>query len=801
MAARVRAAPWAETSIGPLATWPEGLRILISQVLASPMPTKLVWGAELIQIYNDAYIPILGHKHPAALGLPMRLSSPEIWTARASVYDALLRDGLGVFENDREVRVAGSDGVIEDRKFTVGYAPVRRADGTVQGVVVTLIETTARVRAETLLRESRERLELIIEHAEVGILQTDMDSRIIYVNPAFAALVGRDEAALRSLRIADISHPDDIGPNMAAFAEMLRTGKPFLLDKRYMRPDGAVVWVHNNVSFTRAPDGMGLHAIAIVQDITERKLMADELERRVAERTGQLAASERRACALFMNSPDLRSIVREREPGVFVFDDANPAVLAALGMAREQLVGTTLRDLFGLVAEEESEPRIRECLALNSPVTFESRRMMRGEERWFESTVSPLPGISLVEAGPVVLISSRDITERRALEEQLRQAQKMEAVGQLTGGIAHDFNNLLTVITGNLELIGRKSSDEAARRRASNAMRAAGRGAELTAQLLAFSRRQFLSVTAISLNAVVVGMRDMLERTMGGRVAVRTALAPALGAALGDATQIETALLNLAINARDAMRTGGTVTIRTENVPRGTERLWLGRVPEEFAERDAVLVSVADTGEGMSEAVLARAFEPFFTTKDVGKGSGLGLSMVYGVAKQLGGAVVIASTPGEGTAVGIYLPATIEEILPDPAAGLVKLRSEATIGAHVLVVDDDHDVRELTASFLRELGYRTTEAATGQDVMAQLRAGAACDLLLVDLAMPGLSGTETARLARDLRPGIAVLFVSGYADISSFAAEEAARLLRKPFSVAELDRAIREVLLSSPAPL
>ena len=501
MADRVRAARWAESSVGPIESWSEGLRVLVSQVLASPMPAKLVWGAELVQIYNDAYIPILGHKHPAALGLPMRASSPEIWAASAPVYERLLRNGRGVSEVDRDVRVAKSDGTIQDRKFTVGYAPVRLAGDAVQGVVVTLIETTARVRAETLLRESRERLELIIEHAEVGILQTDMESRITYANPAFAALVGRDEATLRSLRIADISHPDDIGANMAAFAEMMRTGQPFVLDKRYLRPDGSVVWVHNNVSFTRAPGGTGQSAVAIVQDITQRKLMADELERRVVERTRQLAASESRARALFVNSPDPRTIIREREPGVFVFEDVNPAALEALGLPRERLIGVRLRDLLGRVAEEESEPRIRECLAANAPVTFEGRRVLRGEQRWFESTVSPLPVADSGEPGPVVLISSRDITERRALEEQLRQAQKMEAVGQLTGGIAHDFNNLLTAITGNLELIERKSTDEAARRRARNAMRAAGRGGRTDG-----------ATAGVFPSAVPVGDRDLVER-------------------------------------------------------------------------------------------------------------------------------------------------------------------------------------------------------------------------------------------------------------------------------------------------
>ena len=582
-----------------------------------------------------------------------------------------MRDGRGVFETDREMPVADVDGTIERRVFTVGYAPVRGLGGEVDGIVVTLIETTARARTEALLRESRERLNLIVEHADVGIMQTDMASRIVYANPAFCALLGRDEATLRMMRIPDLTHPDDVASNMAAFDGMVRSGKPFALDKRYLRADGSVVWVHNNVSFTQAPDGAGQYAVAIVQDITERRQMADQLERRVEERTRQLAVSEGRARAMFVNSPDIRAVMREAAPGVFTFEDVNPSALEATGLARDQIIGHALREYYPSDIAAEVEFQFHRCLAANAPISYVSRRPMRGEDRWFHNTLSPLPDPVAEGGGRLVIASARDITEQRALEEQLRQAQKMEAVGQLTGGIAHDFNNLLTVITGNLELIDRGTANEAARRRARNAMRAASRGAELTAQLLAFSRRQFLSLSPVSLNEVVAGMSDMLTRTMGGRVQVRTTLAQGLRPAMADPTQVETALLNLAINARDAMESNGTVTIRTENVPRGAGRVWLGRVPEEFADRDAVLVAVSDTGAGMDEAVLARAFEPFFTTKGIGKGSGLGLSMVYGVAKQLGGAVTIASTVGEGTVVGIFLPVA-------PASGDVDARPAAT---------------------------------------------------------------------------------------------------------------------------
>ncbi len=798
MAARVRALDWAATPLGAAAEWSEALSTLVSQVLASPMPAKLVWGADLIQIYNDAFIPVLGHKHPAALGVPMRVSSPEVWAASKPVYDQARRDGRGVFETDRVVPVARADGTIDRRLFTVGYAPVRGRAGSIAGFVVTLIETTARARAEGLLQESRERLNLLVEHAGVGIVQTDMNNRITYVNPAFCALLGRDAAELTTLRIPDLTHPDDVSSNMAAFDDMVRFSRPFAVEKRYLRADGSAVWVHNNVSFTLAPDGAKQSATAIVQDITHRKAAEEELELRVRERTRQLSASESRARALFDNSPDLQAIISRSESGAFVFEDVNSGVMKALGRPREQLIGAGMREIYPADAADEAEREFRRCIEGDLPITYVAKRSMGGQVRWFEVTLSPLPDPATGLGGRLIVSSARDITERRAMEEQLLQAQKMEAVGQLTGGIAHDFNNLLTVITGNLELIERKSADEAARRRAHNAMRAASRGAELTAQLLAFSRRQFLTLAPLSLNDVVRGMSDMLARTMGGRVAIRTALAPGLRLALGDPTQIETALLNLAINARDAMPQGGGVTFRTENVPAGSGVTSIGPVPEELAGTDTVLVVVSDTGTGMSDEVRARVFEPFFTTKAVGKGSGLGLSMVYGVAKQLGGAVSIASVVGAGTDIGIYLPvAPTEAIAAPPEPGAPEPGAPepgAGAGADIMVVDDDHDVRELTASFLREIGHRTIEAATGRDVIALLESGAPCDLLLLDLAMPGLSGTETARLARAARPGIAVLYASGYPDVAPFTPDEDSRLLHKPFNFDDLARTVREVL-------
>jgi PAS domain S-box-containing protein len=298
--------------------------------------------------------------------------------------------------------------------------------------------------------------------------------------------------------------------------------------------------------------------------------------------------------------------------------------------------------------------------------------------------------------------------EKAEAEHALRQAQKMEAVGQLTGGVAHDFNNLLTAVLGNLELLDRRVTEATARRLLDNAQRAAERGAALTAQLLAFSRKQHLRPAVVDLNAAIVGMEDLLVRSMGKRVGLATELAPDAWPAFVDLHQIELAILNLVINARDAMEQGGSVTIATRNVPAGIPAL-----PREVRHQDCVLVAVADTGTGMSEEVMARAFEPFFTTKEIGKGSGLGLSMVYGIAQQSGGTVRIRSRPGAGATVEGFLPRAPAVDISGTARPVGQGASAMIrAAARVLVVDDEEDVREVAAAALREYGYEVVEAAS-----------------------------------------------------------------------------------------
>src|SRR5215471_12702859 len=381
-----------------------------------------------------------------------------------------------------------------------------------------------------------------------------------------------------------------------------------------------------------------------------------------------------------------------------------------------------------------------------------------------------------------------EIVAREQAQTALLQAQKMEAMGQLTGGVAHDFNNLLTAVSGSLALLEPYISDERSVRLLRVAQRGASRGAKLTESLLAFARKQRLDPVPADLNSVAVEISEMLRRSIGASVEVTNVLASDLWPVLVDVSQIETALLNVALNARDAMPGGGVLVIETANIRARNKEL-----PDEVVGQDCVLVSLRDTGTGMSPEVIERAFEPFFTTKEIGKGTGLGLSMVFGVLRQSGGAVRIRSRLREGTTVQIYLPRTIEVTAPGPRRAVKPHAAEKT---HILVVDDDPDVRWITSEDLREIGYLVTEADSGRAALAILERGDRCDLMIADLVMNGLTGVDTVRLARRTRPDLKVLFCSGYADMSRFEEEIIGEtLLKKPFGPDSLAEAVHTALM------
>jgi PAS domain S-box-containing protein len=554
------------------------------------------------------------------------------------------------------------------------------------------------------------------------------------------------------------------------------------------------VWV--SVSVGPSGDGVTVYWRDISARIEAEHALrgfAEMLEREVADRTRalnetveELRRSRERYSAIFENSPVDLSFLVVHPDGRIVCEDANPAWARHSGYSREFVVGKSLDEIFPPDQAAFATRQYRKAIETGKPVEYEfSTRFPIGEVSR-RSFLVPLPGPS----GRIehVLLNSVDLTEMRRVEAQLRQAQKMEAIGQLTGGVAHDFNNLLTAVIGNLELLQGRLTDPRALSYVDGAMRSALRGGQLTQQLLAYARRQNLSPRPVDVNAVIVGMGDLLQRSLGGLVQVEADLAPDLWPATSDPTQLELVILNLAINSRDAMPTGGRLRIVTGNAHQaGDDR------PDTLAPGDYVRIAVTDTGTGMPPDVMERALEPFFTTKDVGKGSGLGLAQVYGVATQFGGTVRLASELGAGTTVEVFLPRASAV-----AANIVRPEPHATDAVRgcgtILVVDDDPDVREIAAALLREAGYVVKEAASGPEARDILASGP-IGLALVDYAMPMMSGLQFVRLAREIQPNLPVAYLTGAADrLTPGELRSQDPIVMKPYSRAALLKIVRELI-------
>ncbi|TGD99341.1 hybrid sensor histidine kinase/response regulator [Methylobacterium nonmethylotrophicum] len=475
---------------------------------------------------------------------------------------------------------------------------------------------------------------------------------------------------------------------------------------------------------------------------------------------------------------------------------ANQAFRGMTGYAPEELVGRNCRFLQGPETDRETVAEVRRAIAERKEIATEILNYRKnGSTFWNALFISPVYD----QAGELVYFfgSQLDVSRRRDAEEALRQSQKMEALGQLTGGIAHDFNNLLQVVVGYVDILQMGLEDPATdpRRMAraiDNIRSAAERATTLTQQLLAFARKQRLDGRAVNLNNLVEGMGDLAGRTLGDGIAVAAELGADLWNARLDPTQTEVALLNVLINARDAMPDGGTVTIRTENHVFDADELPSG-LPQPGRY---VSVSVTDTGTGMPPEILARVMEPFFTTKEEGRGTGLGLAMVYGFAKQSGGTVVIESRTGHGTTVRLYFPMSDSEERPAPGPGHRGLQRSGT--ETILIVDDRRDVAELARAILRDFGYTTLLATDGRQALELLDGGDRVDLLFSDLIMPGgMNGVMLAREARRRQPRLKVLLTTGYAEASlerTDAGGSEFEIINKPYRRMELARRVRALL-------
>ncbi len=635
-----------------------------------------------------------------------------------------------------------------------------------------------RLRVDTGKRDGDSLFRAAFEHADVGMSMADSEGRFMRANAAYCRLTGYSQDELRALTVEAITHPDDRSADATRHAALYRGRlSSFLIEKRYVRKDGGIVWVRNSVSAAAAGPGGGRATICLSEDITERRAAEAALTRRTAELETALVRNRRIIAA----SPDIITNV-DRE-GRFI--EVSPRCRDIWGYEPEELIG---RPYIDIVHPDDREATLAEAKRLmdgSSTPAFVNRY-----QRKDGGIVYMQWSAIWSEADGCYFAVARDITARIETEDRLRQSQRLEAIGQLTGGIAHDFNNLLMVILGTAEIMMERSGQDHELHSLSETIRvAAERGGELTNRLLAFGRRQSLQPRAVDVPALVGGMVAMLQRTLGERIHIELVPGSTPASAMVDPAQLETSILNLCINARDAMPDGGRliISVGTRNVTHGAR--------DELAAGDYVALAIADTGIGMSEPVRLRAFEPFFTTKEVGKGTGLGLSMVYGFAKQSGGGAAIESKQGAGARVTLFLPVAREAAAAAPEA---EAAVAPTVRERILLCEDDAMVRLRVEEMLSGLGYRVTSVADAQAALDALAHSDPFDLLFTDIIMPGtMNGTQLAREARRRHPKLRLLFTSGHAEqaldgIDDF--ERGAVLLKKPYRRSELAARVREAL-------
>ena len=649
--------------------------------------------------------------------------------------------------------------------------------------------------------ELRERLNISLLAAGVaGSWDWDIKLNRLYLDDRMAALCGVDAAAaeqgLPTSAFFRPIYPGDVNRIRIAVAGILHGAELFFKTYRIIAPDGLVRWVeaHGRCHFDANEQPERFSGILV--DVTERRRVEERL--RIAQSAGGIGTFEHvpghatamvsdQFCNLLGLNPatvlpvaTINSLVMEGRPSLLEMgghpaedlpytetsiirsDNGQERWLARRGEAVRDVEGAGFRYV-GVIYDITEQKRVEDALRhLND--TLEQR----------------------VE---------REITERLQIEDVLRQAQKMEAVGQLTGGIAHDFNNLLTVILGNVDMVRTRlgrSGDERIDRALASAQKGAERASALTQRLLAFSRRQPLAPKQIAVSRLLKGMAELISRSLGETIILKTETPPDLWTVEVDPNQLENAILNLAVNGRDAMDGSGTLTLKASNAAAGSA------LPSGApAPKDYLMLSVTDTGSGMSEESIERAFEPFFTTKEVGKGTGLGLSMVYGFIKQSGGDIHITSRVGVGTTVCLYLPRAAAGELAQPDTALPEAQRQS-FNETILIVEDDEDVRQFAVECLLELGYNVQQATGGASALSLLHEQRGnVDLLLTDVVMPDLSGRQLAEAVHELQPSLPILYISGYPRdviLQDGRVKEGVELLSKPFTQQALATKVREIL-------
>ncbi|WP_288486501.1 response regulator [uncultured Novosphingobium sp.] len=804
---RIAAADWSTTALGSIANWPHALRSAVSLILQARTPMVLLWGTDGVMFYNDAYAAVVGPQNQTRMGC----TAGEAWGDNYDFIDNVLKVGLAgdaLQYRDHEVTIT-RDITTEQMWLNLDYSPVLGEDGVPAGVICFLAETTDRVlagRKAAFLLSLSDDLRALSTPADIMSMTAVRLGEQMNASRVFYAEVN---AGLMSV---ERDYHSGVGPIVGQHS--LESFGPAIL-AAYM--SGAPVVVHDVMTDSRlgheARAGLSEREVGgyvdvvlfqeadfisllAVQSATARTWTDDEvmLVQQVGER---VKVAIERARAERDRLWDLSQDMLARGDYEGMLSAVSPAWTRILGWTESELLTRTYETLNHPEDNSQTLAAIKEMAQTRQPIRFENRIATRdGDWKHIEWTLSPeADGLNFIAVGRDLTEANARRAELESAQEALRQSQKMEAIGQLTGGIAHDFNNMLTGVIGSLDLMRRNIASgrmDRVDRYIDAATVSAQRAAALTSRLLAFGRRQSLDMKAMDVNALVAGMEELLFRTLGEQIELGTDLAPELWAASSDENQLESALLNLCINARDAMPNGGKLIIETTNT-RLDERYT--RDHPDVTPGDYVVLSVTDTGSGMAPTTMDKVFEPFFTTKPVGQGTGLGLSMVYGFARQSGGHVRIYSEVGQGTTVKLFLTRSLGgEAL---VAAMPSPETPRGSGETVMVVEDDPSVRMIVTELLSEVGYGVLEATDADTAIPILQSNQRIDLLVSDVGLPGMNGRQLAEVARQSRPDLKILFITGYAQNAAVRAgflADGMDMMTKPFAVDALATKIRDIL-------
>ena len=823
---------WENSPLGAASNWPQSLRTAVDIVIHSPMPMLLLWGPQLTQIYNDGFALLAGSKHPQAFGQPTHQIWPELKDFTDPIYHAVLQGQVRTYSEQRFT--LQGEAQESDLWLDLTYSPIRDENTEVAGILVTAIQTNERRRIALELeqrsaaslkaqRETEERLQLALAATDaVGTWDWDISEDRFIADAHFAQLHGIDPAKANHLPISEYLngvHPEDRALITRSIRHCITQGSEYAEEYRLLQADGELRWVFARGRCYKDHHDRPIRFLGAALDLTERK------------QTEQALRQSQTELQLIINAmPILISYVDREER----FRLNNAAYLDWYGLTPQELYGRTIVEVLGKEAYALRASYVAEALS-GRPCSFSISTPHRdGSIRQALMNYLPRHGADGTVNGFYIFVIDEterkqteealrnlnetleervaartrqlaqanerlqnEMCERERAEEALRHAQKMEAVGQLTGGIAHDFNNMLTGIIGSLDLMQRYIAEgrvDEITRFTEAAVSSANRAAALTHRLLAFSRRQSLNRKPLNANELIHSLEDLLSRTTGDHIELKLQLTENVWLVNTDVSQLENALLNLVINARDAMPDGGELLIETANVYLdGSDITTL----EQVNAGDYLMIAVSDNGIGMTPSVLSKAFDPFFTTKPIGQGTGLGLSMIYGFAQQSGGHVTLSSLPDRGTCVRLYLPrldGTEQVAEPQPLVGGAP---PVIAGETVVLVEDDSAVRMLVLDLLNELGYRAYEAEDASAALPMLESDLRVDLLVTDVGLPGMNGRQLAEIARQHRPELKVLFMTGYAEIAAERQgflEHGMDMVSKPFTIDLLANKIRTMI-------